>query len=99
MSEKHLGNHLVKGHCIVDMITFTLEVNYVNVLYVGKPSVMALASEDTRELTMESNHINAICEEVAFCKGLTLETTIRSTLERSHANVTCVGKSSVTVPT
>ena len=48
MSANSVKNHLVKGHSLIDRVTFTIEVNHVNVLCVEKSLVIALDSDNTR---------------------------------------------------
>ena len=46
MSANSVKNHLVKGHSLMDRVTFTLEVNHVTVLCVEKSFIVSLDSED-----------------------------------------------------
>lgn len=48
MSANSMANHLVKGHPSMDRVAFTLNVNHVNVLRVGKFLTDALALADIR---------------------------------------------------
>ena len=48
MSANSMENHLVKGHSSMDRVTFTLDINHVNVLCVGKFLIDALALADIR---------------------------------------------------
>ena len=48
MSANSVKNHLVKGHSLIDRVTFTLDVNHVNALCVGKFLIDALALADIR---------------------------------------------------
>ena len=47
MSVNSVENHVVKDHFLMHRVPFTLEEKQVNVLYVEKSSIIALASDDT----------------------------------------------------
>ena len=63
MSVNSVENHVVKDHFLMHRVLFTLEEKQVNVLYVEKSSIIALASDDTGLFTLERNHTNAVSEK------------------------------------